>query len=82
MAEDKQRAENPGFSRLLDLLNGSYLSKGVRSSVASKLELVQYINTCIAQMLIILICSLLQCLYTVYYGLRILYVYIVCLRSL
>ena len=30
--------ETPGFSRLMELLQGSYLRKGVRKSVASKLE--------------------------------------------
>ena len=40
MAEERQRTDNPGFSRLLELLHGSYLRKGVRNSVASKLEQV------------------------------------------
>ncbi|CAI8034886.1 HAUS augmin-like complex subunit 4 [Geodia barretti] len=35
MAEE---TETPGFSRLMELLQGSYLRKGVRKSVASKLE--------------------------------------------
>lgn len=37
---EEQRSDNPSFSRLLELLHGSYLRKGVRSSVASKLEQV------------------------------------------
>ena len=32
--------ENAGFCRLLELLHGSYLRRGVRSSVASRLEQV------------------------------------------
>ena len=40
MAEE---TENPGFSRLTELLQGSYLRKGVRTSVASKLEEVSII---------------------------------------
>ena len=38
--EQKRECDNPGFSRLLELLHGSYLKRGVRSSVASKLEQV------------------------------------------
>ena len=40
MAEERQRTDIPNFSRLLELLHGSYLRKGVRNSVASKLEQV------------------------------------------
>lgn len=37
---DKLRADNPGFSHLLDLLHGGYLRGGVRSSVSGRLEQV------------------------------------------
>ena len=35
---EEQDKDNPGFNRLMDLLHSSYLRKGVRNSVASKLE--------------------------------------------
>lgn len=38
--EQRRKSDNPGFSRLLELLHGSYLKKGIRNSVASKLEQV------------------------------------------
>lgn len=47
MAAEGQMTENPGFSRLLELLHGSYLRKGVRKSVASKLEEVSVYYTAI-----------------------------------
>ena len=37
---EELRAENSGFSRLLELLHGGYLRRGVRSSVAGRLEQV------------------------------------------
>ena len=39
-----QRTATPGFSRLLELLHSSYLRKGVRKSVADKLDEVNWIK--------------------------------------
>lgn len=43
MAEG-QKNYNPEYSRLLELLHGSYLRKGVRTSLASKLEQVRSLD--------------------------------------